>query len=509
MVTHIHTIAFNGLDITPVEVQVQISAGLPAFAVVGLPDKAVAESRERVRSAILSLGLSMPAKRITVNLAPADISKEGSHYDLPIALGILCAMEVIPADALQQSIVLGELSLDGRLMPVSGVLPAAVHALGTGNNIICPHICGAEAAWAGDVEVLAPPSLLALINHVKGQQLLSPPKAQPAKPAEHMNDLAQVRGQLAARRALEVAAAGGHNLLMSGPPGTGKSLLASCLPGILPAMSGREILEVSMIQSIGGLIREGRLSDMRPYRAPHHSISLVAMVGGGQKVKPGEITLAHHGVLFLDELPEFPRAALEALRQPLETGNVTVARANSHITYPARFQLIAAMNPCRCGHLGDPALACRKAPLCGQDYQNRLSGPLLDRIDMTIDMPALDTLSMLKEEPGEPSSIVAARVQAARDIQTTRYKALDMAQATNASINAVHLQEHITLDTDATALMEKAVERLRLSMRAYTRILRVARTIADLDTSANIAPIHLAEAIGYRHAKESFLQSAA
>ncbi len=498
MVSQVKTVAFQGIDVTEVEVQVQVSPGLPAFTIVGLPDKAVAESRERVRAAILSLGLALPAKRITVNLAPADLAKEGSHFDLPIALGVLIAMGVVPQDALSGYYALGELSLDSRLMPVSGVLPAAVGACAEGYGIICPAACGREAAWAGDLEVLAPASLTALLNHVKGRQVLSPP--EPPHPESDISgpDLKDVRGQYTARRALEIAAAGGHNLLMIGPPGTGKSLLASCLPGILPPMTAREILDVSMIYSVAGEIVEGRLSERRPFRAPHYSASIAAMVGGGQKAKPGEISLAHHGVLFLDELPEYARTVLESLRQPMETGEVTVARVNAHLTYPAQFQLIAAMNPCRCGYVSDAAQACSKAPRCASDYQAKISGPLLDRIDLHVEVPMLSSYEMMSKQPGEPSADVAARVARARERQLARYKDAALPALINARASGSLLESHVVPDSAGQQLLEDAAGRFRLSMRAYTRILRVARTIADLEGCEAVGKQHIAEALSYR-----------
>jgi len=498
MVAHIKTVAFQGIHVTEVEVQVQVSPGLPAFMVVGLPDKAVAESRERVRAAILSLGLALPAKRIIVNLAPADLGKEGSHFDLPIALGLLAAMGVVPHDAVSDYYVLGELSLDGRILPVSGILPAAVGASAAGQGIICPAACGREAAWAGELEVLAPTSLAALLNHIKGRQVLSPPAPPSPEAPPSTADLRDVRGQYAARRALEIAAAGGHNLLMMGPPGTGKSLLASCLPGILPPMTAKEILEVSMIYSVAGAIVEGRLSQQRPFRAPHYSASIAAMVGGGQRAKPGEISLAHHGVLFLDELPEYSRTVLESLRQPMETGEVTVARVNAHLTYPALFQMVAAMNPCRCGYVSDPALACGKAPRCAEDYQSKISGPLLDRMDLHVEVPMLDTAEMMNKQPGESSADVARRIAAARTVQQARYADASLLSPINARASGNTLESFALPDATGQKLLEEAAGKFKLSMRAYTRILRVARTIADLEGAQTVRQPHVAEALSYR-----------
>lgn len=505
MVAHVKTVAFEGVEAIPVDVQVQIGAGLPAFTVVGLPDKAVAESRERVRAAMASIGLALPAKKIIVNLAPADLAKEGSHFDLPIALGVLVGMGVIPQDAVSGYIALGEVSLDGSLLPVAGVLPAALLASSEGEGVICPEASGNEAVWAGaQLDVLAPSSLLAFINHAKGRQVLSPP-TQPdplgstnSHQPLRLPDMKEIRGQQAARRALEVAAAGGHNLLMVGPPGAGKSMLASCLPGILPPLSPQEMLESSLVASVAGRL-QGGVSARRPYRDPHHSSSTAAMVGGGRKALPGEISLAHRGVLFLDEFPEFPRAVLESLRQPLETGRVSVARAQAHVTYPADFQLIAAMNPCRCGYLDDAGRACNKAPRCAVDYQGKISGPLLDRIDIHIEVPAVDTLSMLGEGGGEASSTVGERVAQARELQVRRYDAMNLKQIrTNASVTGDALAEIAPLDADAKALLEEATRHLQLSMRGYTRVLRVARTIADLAGAETIAKPHVAEAVTYR-----------
>ena len=501
MVARVQTVAFQGIEVLPVDAQVTIAGGgLPAFAVVGLPDKAVAESRERVRAALAALGLALPPKRITVNLAPADLVKEGSHFDLPIALGLLLAMGILPQDELQGYMALGELALDGGLTPVAGILPAALGAASRGLGLICPAASGGEAAWAGELEVLAPASLLALVNHFKGLQILSPPEPLLADPASSPLDLKDVKGQETARRALEVAAAGGHHLLMIGPPGSGKSMLAARLPGLLPPLDPAEALEVSMIHSVAGLLHEGRLMRRRPFRDPHHSASLPALIGGGQRGKPGEISLAHLGVLFLDELPEFSRATLEALRQPLETARATVARVNAHVTYPARVQLVAAMNPCRCGHLDDAALACGRAPRCAQDYQAKISGPLFDRIDLHIDVPAVKPADLALPPPAEGSAEVAHRVAQARRRQAARYAALPKERRvrSNAEIDGVLLDEAAAPDAEGKRLLLAAAERLHLSARGYHRVLRVARTLADLDVSPTVRRPHIAEALSYR-----------
>lgn len=496
MVSVVATVAFLGLEARAVEVQVQVSAGLPAFVVVGLPDKAVAESRERVRAALTAIGLALPPKRITVNLSPADLPKEGSHYDLPIALGLLGAMGVVDAETLAGYVIVGELGLDGRLAAVPGVLLAALHASGCGIGLICPAAQGAEAAWAGSVEVVAPPDLLTLLNHFRGQLHLPQPLPEEIEAVRAGPDLAQVKGQEIAKRALEIAAAGAHNLLMVGPPGAGKSLMASCLPGILPELSAAEALEVSMVASMAGTLQEGRLVRTRPFRAPHHSASMVALVGGGYKARPGEVSLAHMGVLFLDELPEFQRQALESLRQPIETGTVSVARANAHVTYPARIQLVAAMNPCRCGHLADAALACNKAPRCAADYQGKISGPLYDRMDLHVEVPGVTAADLLLPAPSEGSAEVAARVAAARGIQAERYAG--SAVRTNAEADGMLLESIAAPDAAGAALLAKATEAMRLSARGYHRVLRVARTIADLSGSEGIGRAHVAEALSYR-----------
>lgn len=503
MVARINTVAFQGIEVRAVDVQVQLSNGLPAFNIVGLPDKAVAESKERVRAALHALGLSLPPKRLTVNMAPADLSKEGSHFDLPIALGVLAAMGVVSKEDLYEYVVLGELSLDASIRAVSGVLPAAIHANENEKNLICPRLCGAEAAWAGDLDILAPSDLLQLINHLKGSQVLSRPQAKivQGQAVGYMPDLSEVKGQETAKRALEITAAGGHNLLMIGPPGSGKSMLASCLPSILPPLSAREALELSMIHSLAGILPEGGLVQTRPFRAPHHSASQPALIGGGQKAKPGEISLAHNGVLFLDELPEFARGTLEALRQPLETGDALVARANAHIKYPARFQLIAAMNPCRCGYLGDADHECTKAPRCGSDYQAKISGPLMDRIDLHVDVPAVMVSDLQNVEAGESSAQVATRVARARAIQEKRYHGADMKAAArvNANADGKILEDATPMQSDAKDLLTRVAAQNKLSARGYYRVLRVARTIADLNGGAEeLSKADIAEALSYR-----------
>jgi magnesium chelatase family protein len=510
MTSRAATVAFQGIEALSVDVQAQFLSGLVQFNVVGLGDKAVAESRERVRAALHSIGLALPGKRLVVNLSPADLPKEGSHFDLPITLAVLAALGIIPQDFLNRYVVMGELALDGAILGVSGVLPAAIAANGRDLGLICPRISGPEAAWAGeDADILAPENLIQLINHVKGTQVLTRPKPAVASETEEIPDLRDVKGQETAKRALEVAAAGGHHLLMVGPPGAGKSMLAQRLPSILPPMDSREMLDVSMVASLAGEISGGRLSRRRPFRAPHHSASMPALVGGGLRAKPGEMALAHHGVLFLDELPEFQSRVLESLRQPMETGETVVARVNYHVTYPARFQLVAAMNPCKCGMAGEPGHQCRKGPRCAADYQARLSGPLLDRMDIQIELRAIKASDLSLPPPKETSSEVAARVFAARRLQAQRFARLGKPELrTNAQADGELLETIAAPDAAGLKLMREAADAMSLSARGYHRVLRVARTLADLDRREEVSRIHIAEALSYRQKLAAFQTAA-
>ena len=393
------------------------------------------------------------------------------------------------------------MALDGGISRVAGVLPAAIAAADRGHGLICPAAAGGEAAWAPEIEIVAAPTLIALINHLKGHQVIAPPRAEIAEAAGAYPDLKDIKGQESAKRAVEIAAAGGHNLLMIGPPGAGKSMLAQRLPGILPPLSAAEALEVSMIHSVAGGLEGGKLMRRRPFRDPHHSASLPALIGGGLRAKPGEISLAHNGVLFLDELPEFARPTLEALRQPVESGRAVVARANHHVTYPARIQLVAAMNPCRCGHLDDPALACSRAPRCAADYQSKISGPLFDRIDLHVDVPAVAAADLSLPPPAEGSAEVAARVARARAVQAARYENTDGAGEAirvNAQADGELLEAVAAPDADGRSMLTEAAERMKLSARGYHRVLRVARTLADIDNASSVRRVHIAEALSYR-----------
>lgn len=502
--------AFQGVEAVAVDVQAQFLNGMVQFNVVGLGDKAVAESRERVRAALHAIGLALPAKRLVVNLSPADLPKEGSHFDLPITLAVLSAIGIIPQDFLTRYIAMGELALDGALIAVSGVLPAAIAANAREMGLICPRASGPEAAWSGeDADILAPENLIQLINHVRGTQVLTRPRPSVAVEADALPDLRDIKGQETGKRALEVAAAGGHHFLMVGPPGAGKSMLAQRLPSILPPMDSREMLDVSMVASLAGELSNGQLSRRRPFRAPHHSASMPALVGGGLRAKPGEMALAHHGVLFLDELPEFQPRVLESLRQPMETGETVVARANYHVTYPARFQLVAAMNPCKCGFAGQPGHICRTGPRCAADYQSRLSGPLLDRMDIQIELAAVKASDLTLPPPKEASREVAARVLAARDIQLRRFAKLGRPDLrSNAEADGSLLEEIARPDQSGLSLLRDAADAMKLSARGYHRVLRVARTLADLDGREQVARIHIAEALSYRQ-KLSAFQAAA
>jgi len=492
-------VALEGVEARRVDVEVQLTRGDYAFNVVGLGDKAVAESRERVRAAFMGLGLAMPGKRIIANLAPADLPKVGSHYDLPIALAVMAAMNIVPPDALAEWAAVGELSLDGRIVHAAGALPAAVAAGAMGLGLICPEVCGPEAAWAGETRILAPPSLIALVNHFRGTQVLSAPKPGPMRDAERVPDLREVKGQENAKRALEIAAAGGHNLAFVGPPGSGKSMMAQRLPGLLPPLTPEELLETSMVHSVAGLIAKGELTRARPFRSPHHSASMAALTGGGLKAKPGEVSLAHNGVLFLDELPEFSAQALDSLRQPLETGEVIVARANAHVRYPARVQLVAAMNPCRCGLGGPGRGACGRAPRCQTDYLGRISGPLMDRIDLQVEVPPVTAADLALPAPAEGTAEAAARVAEARGAQAERAaRGGEGAAALNSRAEGDWLETIAGLDAPARALLTRAAEAGGLTARGWTRTLRLARTIADLEGADAVRRVHVAEALIYR-----------
>lgn len=500
MVSRAYTVAFQGVEARMVEVQCAVTAGLPAFSIVGLPDKAVSEARDRVRTALTSMAIALPSKRITVNLSPADLPKEGSHFDLPIAMALLAALDILPDDVTQNTVALGELSLDGTLVPVVGALPAALAAAEQNRSLLCPAGSGAEAAWVGNAQVIAATTLSSVVRHYTGQTPISPAEPGEVAPLPHNRDLRDVKGQERAKRALEIAAAGRHHLMFVGTPGSGKSMLAARLPTILPPLTAAEALDTSMIHSLAGLLDEGGISRARPFREPHHTASMAAIIGGGRQAKPGEVSLAHNGVLFMDEFPEFPRAVLETLRQPIETGEVMIARANAHVKYPCKFMLVAAANPCKCGYLSDPARACARVPQCGEDYMGRISGPLLDRFDLRVDVPPVAYTDLDLPPSGDSSEVVAARVAAARDMQTARFAEQPMMQA-NADAEGDMLDQIAAPDPEARALLSKVAERFHLSARGYHRVMRVARTIADLDGAGRVQRPHIAEAVSFRLAQ--------
>ncbi len=493
----IHSVIFKGIEPQKIKVEVQILKGLPALTIVGLADKAVSESKERVRSALSACGVPLPAKKIVINLAPADVVKEGSYFDLPIALGLICAMGILPNHGLEKSIVMGELGLNGDIRAVAGVLPAAMAAKNWEMGFIGPAESEKEALWSGNPSILSPMTLNDLINHFKGVRILSSQEIPEIEQSEYPYDFCDVKGQETAKRALEIAAAGGHNLLMIGPPGSGKSMLAKRFPSILPPMTRDEILQVSQIYSIAGLLKDGSLMTSRPFRNPHHSASMPSLTGGGTKAVPGEISLAHRGVLFLDELPEFSRTTLEALRQPMESGEVLISRVNNHCTYPSSFQLIAAMNPCRCGYYGTPGHECSRAPKCAAEYQSKISGPIYDRIDLHVVVPELNPIELSRLPSGEKSADIAIRVKKAIDIQRQRYAGTGY--LLNAEVDNSLLEKYIVLSEKSIDILEKATRQMHLSARGYHRILKVARTIADLSGEVNINEAHITEALSYRH----------
>ena len=490
------TVALHGVEARPVDVQCQISRGIHSVQIVGLPDKAVRESKERLIAAFYAHSIALPPMKILFNLSPADIPKFGNHYDLPMAVALLCNMELLPKEEIANYLCMGALALDGGIESVGGVLASALEAKSESLGFICPQANAHEAGLVDDIDTLYPPTLVSLIKHFKGAPLGAHCVEKNLKLApKHRNDMSLIKGLELPRRALEIAAAGRHHLFMVGPPGAGKSLLASTLPSIMPPMTAGEILDTTLVHSAAGLVKEAGPVLYRPYYDPHHTASAAAIVGGGQGAGPGEISLAHNGVLFMDELPEFKRDVLESLRQPLETGEILIARANAHLSYPARFLLVAAANPCNCGMLFDPRSACNQAPICGQRYMERLSGPLIDRFSLRISVPATDAISLRKLEAGETSAVVLARTTSAREIQYER----NGTGICNEDLNSAVLDAEMTkAGASAQSLLEKAAMRFGLSPRGYYRMIKTARTIADLASEDTIQDQHIAETALYR-----------
>ena len=505
MLSQVKSFALVGLDVCEVEVQVKISSGKFRFSIVGLADKSINESTQRVEAAILSMGLNFPDGKITVNLSPSNLPKEGSHFDLPIAIALLCAMGALKEECFLDYFILGELSLDGSIKAVNGVLAAAIKANEKNCGLICPFDNGNEAGFASkNLKILTPKSLISLISYFKKNQQIAKPDFKKSDDKIKYDDFCDVKGQQNAKRALEIAAAGGHNLLMIGPPGSGKSMLAQRLPSILPDLTNEEILEINMIYSISGLIGSGGLKNTIPFRSIHNSCSMAAMVGGGNKIKAGEITLAHLGILFLDELPEFSSQVLDSLRAPLESGKITISRANDHVTYPANFQLIAAMNPCKCGFFYDKEKRCNKAPICGQNYSSKISGPILDRIDIVINVEAVDIFDnkifdQNRHVAIEKSCEIKKRVMVARKIQQNRYQNCKFNN--NSQIDGDILDEYTKLNQETQDFLRQTIKKTDVTMRGFNRILRVARTIADLDQRSNLDKNDLIEAVSYRRIK--------